>query len=79
MHAFVKIIRNGTQTPAGKVADAEIHFASGALNGLFERDSFAIDTGRRTCRRMRQRSEPRLSKTARPVHVRNSIARKRYL
>ena len=34
MHAFVKIIRNETQKPAGKLADAEIHFTGGALNGL---------------------------------------------
>jgi hypothetical protein len=34
MHAFVKIIRNGTHAPAGKLADAEIHFTGGALNGL---------------------------------------------
>jgi hypothetical protein len=34
MHTFVKIIRNRGTMPPGKIADAELHFAGGALDGL---------------------------------------------
>ena len=33
MHMFVKIIRNGHMAP-GKLADAELHFTGGELDGL---------------------------------------------
>jgi hypothetical protein len=33
MNVFVKIVANG-HTPAGKLADAEIHFTGGDLDGL---------------------------------------------
>jgi hypothetical protein len=34
MKATVKILRTDRPTPAGKLADAEIHFAGGELDGL---------------------------------------------
>ncbi len=34
MHVFVKIITSDGHKPAGKLADAEIHFAGGDLDGL---------------------------------------------
>jgi hypothetical protein len=34
MDIEVKILRNDRRTPAGKLADAEIHFVSGELAGL---------------------------------------------
>jgi hypothetical protein len=34
MKAIVKILRTDRPTPAGKLADAEIHFAGGELDGL---------------------------------------------
>jgi hypothetical protein len=34
MKATVKILRTDHSTPAGKLADAEIHFAGGELDGL---------------------------------------------
>lgn len=34
MNTFVKIITNGSHMPADKLADAEIHFAGGELDGL---------------------------------------------
>ena len=34
MHTFVKIIRNRGDMPLGKLADAELHFTGGELDGL---------------------------------------------
>jgi hypothetical protein len=34
MHTFVKIIRNEGQTPRAKLADVELHFTGGELDGL---------------------------------------------
>jgi hypothetical protein len=34
MNTFVKIIRNGGHMPPGKLADAELHFTGGELDGL---------------------------------------------
>jgi hypothetical protein len=34
MHATVKILRNDSARPAGKLADAELHFVGGELDGL---------------------------------------------
>ena len=34
MTVTVKILRNERHTPAGKLADAELHFAQGPLAGL---------------------------------------------
>jgi len=34
MDIEIKILRNDRSTPAGKLADAEIHFVSGELAGL---------------------------------------------
>ena len=34
MKATVKILRNERNTPAGKLADAELHFIGGELDGL---------------------------------------------
>ena len=34
MNTFVKIVTNGGHMPPGKLADAELHFAGGELNGL---------------------------------------------
>lgn len=34
METSVKILRNHTTFPAGKLADAEVHFAGGDLDGL---------------------------------------------
>jgi hypothetical protein len=31
---IVKVVPNGNQTPSGKLADAELHFTEGALEGL---------------------------------------------
>jgi hypothetical protein len=31
---IVKVVPNGNQTPSGKLADAEVHFTEGALEGL---------------------------------------------
>ena len=34
MNTFVKIIRNGGHVPPGKLAEAELHFTGGELDGL---------------------------------------------
>jgi len=34
MTVTVKILRNERQTPAGKLADAELHFSGAPLDGL---------------------------------------------
>ncbi len=34
MNTFVKIIRTGGHMPPGKLADAELHFTGGELDGL---------------------------------------------
>ena len=34
MKATIKILRNERNTPAGKLADAELHFIGGELDGL---------------------------------------------
>ena len=34
MNTFVKIIRNEGQTPRAKLADVELHFTGGELDGL---------------------------------------------
>jgi hypothetical protein len=34
MHTFVKIIRNEGQAPRAKLADVELHFTGGELDGL---------------------------------------------
>jgi hypothetical protein len=34
MNTFVKIIRNSGHMPPGKLADAELHFTGGELDGL---------------------------------------------
>jgi hypothetical protein len=34
MHTFVKIIRNEGQSPRTKLADVELHFTGGELDGL---------------------------------------------
>lgn len=34
MHAYVKVVPNDRSVPAGKLADVELHFAGGELDGL---------------------------------------------
>ena len=34
MHVYINIIRHAGPTPSGKLADAEIHFRGGELDGL---------------------------------------------
>ena len=34
MHTYVKVVPNDRSVPAGKLADVELHFAGGELDGL---------------------------------------------
>ena len=34
MHTYVKVVPNDRSLPAGKLADVELHFAGGELDGL---------------------------------------------
>ena len=34
MHTYVKVVPNDSSVPAGKLADVELHFAGGELDGL---------------------------------------------
>lgn len=34
MHTYVKVVPNDRNVPAGKLADVELHFAGGELDGL---------------------------------------------
>lgn len=34
MHAYIKVVPNDRGIPAGKLADVELHFAGGELDGL---------------------------------------------